>query len=408
MRLDALIGLAFATTTPHGLTSPHTTNSQAHFSIGTPSPHRAPTACRQPVSGTISLPSRGTFHHSLTVLSAIGHQEVFRLSGWARQIHTRFQESRTTWESVHGVRNLRLQGYYLLCRTFPESFDFITHFLLHDRSTARSKQTPQPCVRNACQLSHTRSLASSAFARHYSRNHYCFLFLWVLRCFTSPRSLPLPYTFRQGSLHMTGDIRGFPIRRPPDHRSFTNSPGLIAGYNVLHRLLVPRHPPIALSSFPQQSQEKIYKDARVHYEDLKTPTTTTTGTNAPTAVLSRNTAHTRWPRSQDPTMCSIHPPQQEAPTIPKNHGQSMFHPQKPSPARRPHPWPIPRHHTTTPERTPAVLDGLFGLLRKEVIQPHLPVRLPCYDLVLITSPTFDSSLPEGLGRRLRVLPTFMT
>jgi len=48
------------------------------------------------------------------------------------------------------------------------------------------------------------------------------------------------------------------------------------------------------------------------------------------------------------------------------------------------------------------------LLRKEVIQPHLPVRLPCYDLVLITSPTFDDSLPCGLGHRLRVLPTFMT
>src|SRR5690606_26447399 len=37
------------------------------------------------------------------------------------------------------------------------------------------------------------------------------------------------------------------------------------------------------------------------------------------------------------------------------------------------------------------------LLRKEVIQPHLPVRLPCYDLVLITGPTFDSSLPQGVG-----------
>ena len=48
------------------------------------------------------------------------------------------------------------------------------------------------------------------------------------------------------------------------------------------------------------------------------------------------------------------------------------------------------------------------LLRKEVIQPHLPVRLPCYDFVLIASPTFDSSLPYGLGHRLRVLPTFMT
>ena len=49
------------------------------------------------------------------------------------------------------------------------------------------------------------------------------------------------------------------------------------------------------------------------------------------------------------------------------------------------------------------------ILRKEVIQPHLPVRLPCYDFVPIASPTFDSSLPtRGLGHRLRVLPTFVT
>src|SRR5690348_17493502 len=33
----ALFGLAFATASPHGLTSPHTTNSQAHSSKGTPS-----------------------------------------------------------------------------------------------------------------------------------------------------------------------------------------------------------------------------------------------------------------------------------------------------------------------------------------------------------------------------------
>src|SRR6476620_7208393 len=68
---NALFGLAFATAPPHGLTSPHTTNSQAHSSKGTPSPQNkssAPTDCRQTVSGTISLPSRGTFHHSLTVL----------------------------------------------------------------------------------------------------------------------------------------------------------------------------------------------------------------------------------------------------------------------------------------------------------------------------------------------------
>ena len=34
------------------------------------------------------------------------------------------------------------------------------------------------------------------------------------------------------------------------------------------------------------------------------------------------------------------------------------------------------------------------LLRKEVIQPHLPVRLPCYDFVPIASPTFDDSPPQ--------------
>ena len=49
----------------------------------------------------------------------------------------------------------------------------------------------------------------------------------------------------------------------------------------------------------------------------------------------------------------------------------------------------------------------IGLLRKEVIQPHLPVRLPCYDFTPIANPTFDSSLPEGLGHWLRVLPTFV-
>ena len=35
------------------------------------------------------------------------------------------------------------------------------------------------------------------------------------------------------------------------------------------------------------------------------------------------------------------------------------------------------------------------LLRKEVIQPHLPVRLPCYDFTPIANPTFDGSLHKG-------------
>ncbi len=47
------------------------------------------------------------------------------------------------------------------------------------------------------------------------------------------------------------------------------------------------------------------------------------------------------------------------------------------------------------------------LPRKEVIQPQLPLRLPCYDFTPITSPTFDGCLPKGLAHRLRVLPAFV-
>src|SRR6202046_5871608 len=62
---------------------------------------------------------------------------------------------------------------------------------------------PLPRSRNACRLSHVIGLACSPFARHYSGNRGCFLFLWVLRCFPSPRFLHLPYVFRQGRWAIT-------------------------------------------------------------------------------------------------------------------------------------------------------------------------------------------------------------
>ena len=49
----------------------------------------------------------------------------------------------------------------------------------------------------------------------------------------------------------------------------------------------------------------------------------------------------------------------------------------------------------------------LSILRKEVIQPQVPLRLPCYDLVPITGFTVGTSLPEGLGSRLKVLPAFV-
>ncbi len=72
-----------------------------------------------------------------------------------------------------------------------------------------------------------------------------------------------------------------------------------------------------------------------------------------------------------------------------------------------------RHHafggvTDLARSRPLQADPGEMLLRKEVIQPHLPVRLPCYDFVPIASPTFDHSLRKRLGHGLRVLPTFVT
>ena len=47
------------------------------------------------------------------------------------------------------------------------------------------------------------------------------------------------------------------------------------------------------------------------------------------------------------------------------------------------------------------------ILRKEVIQPQVPLRLPCYDFTPVADPTVVSFLPCGLEHCLRVKPTPM-
>ena len=88
-----------------------------------------------------------------------------------------------------------------------------------------------------------KDLGCSPFARHYSGNHYCFLFLRVLRCFSSPGSLPDYSRFPAFSR------KGFPIRKSADRKDICSSPRLIAAYHVLHRLWEPRHSPYALNYF---------------------------------------------------------------------------------------------------------------------------------------------------------------
>ena len=193
---NALFGLALATATPHGLTSRHATDSQAHSSKGTPPPPhkraKALTACKRPVSGTISLPSRGTFHHSLTVLSTIGHQEVFRQpSGLGR----------FTQDSTSPV----LLGHHPRHTPTSSAYGGITHYATPSQtiqlqistrapSPAEEDRTaPQPRTRNPCRVSHAHGLTIIRFRSPLLTEY---LLLRVLRCFTSPRHPPHPIQFR--------------------------------------------------------------------------------------------------------------------------------------------------------------------------------------------------------------------
>ena len=184
--------LAFATHTPHGLSTPRITNSQAHSSKGTPSPHKALTAYRHTVSGTISLPSRGTFHHSLTVLCTIGHSVVFRLTRWSWQIHTRFHESRTTREhNPHNMSPAGLHDYHALRSPIPRGSTTNNTPCPPPAEGERScpttphAQRPQPITRTRFSLLRFRSPLLTEY-----------LLLRVLRCFTSPRSPHHPISFK--------------------------------------------------------------------------------------------------------------------------------------------------------------------------------------------------------------------
>ena len=90
-------------------------------------------------------------------------------------------------------------------------------------------------------------LGCSAFARHYLRNHYCFIFLRLLRCFNSPGIASTRYFIHtQITGHYTCWV--FPFGNLRLITGICPSPKLIAAYHVLHRLLKPRHPPYTLSS----------------------------------------------------------------------------------------------------------------------------------------------------------------
>ena len=79
------------------------------------------------------------------------------------------------------------------------------------------------------------------FARRYWGNRFCFLFLQLLRCFSSLGWLVPTYIFSRSYLGLShSDIFGSMLA--------SSSPKRFVGRYVLLRLCVPRYPPLALSS----------------------------------------------------------------------------------------------------------------------------------------------------------------
>ena len=107
---------------------------------------------------------------------SIGHQVVFRLGGWAPRLLTGFLVSADTLDPAY------LFSHFAY-KTFT-SFGRFSH-------TVRLWSKIICCGPNPVYIS-IHGLASSAFARHYSRNLGWFLFLSLLRCFSSGGSPRIP------------------------------------------------------------------------------------------------------------------------------------------------------------------------------------------------------------------------
>ena len=89
--------------------------------------------------------------------------------------------------------SFRVRGFHPLWLVFPEPFHY------HHRITS-AVRTPE-CTHSG--------LASSAFARRYLRNRCFFLFLRLLRCFSSPGSPPCVMDWRMDDWSLSSRVSPF-------------------------------------------------------------------------------------------------------------------------------------------------------------------------------------------------------
>jgi hypothetical protein len=160
--------------------------------------------------------------------------------------------------------HFHLRGCHALWPAFPDRSINVFPIPLFNQSIAPSLERPIDYCGPSTPGSPFESpgLGFSEFARHYYRNHGCFLFLRVLRWFTSPSSLRYPMDSDNGN--ECSHSLGFPIRKSPDHSLLAASRGLsqlITSFFAYLRLGIHTH---ALSSLTIKSTSHTFNPYQ-HY-----------------------------------------------------------------------------------------------------------------------------------------------
>ena len=143
---------------------------------------------------------------------AIGHSGIFSLTRWSSQIHTGFHVSHATRDTtlVFKVFDYRI---FTFCDVSFQRLRLtysIYGWLSHNPTLNKS------------------SLGCSLFARRYCGNRFCFLFLWLLRCFNSPGSLLHIYLLNM-------QFKEFPHSGTSGSKLTSSSPKRFVGRHALHR-----------------------------------------------------------------------------------------------------------------------------------------------------------------------------
>ena len=297
-----------------------------------------------------------------------------------------------------------------------------------------NRPAPQHPARNGRRLSHARGLAIIRFRSPLLTEY---LFLRVLRCFTSPRSPHHPiHVQMMVAQHNPGQVPPFghpriKARSPTPRGISQAATSFISSWcQGIHRMphkttqqkthpqthhhnssrptgRTPPHTPRANAGRTtkkgdarrqQRCSQPLYKSQTTHHNHHNPSTRPGPGGRAEPNTPPTKTGGGPPPKEgatgvgREPDSAPVRPQQQSPHAQPHNedaphqHTASRTHA---PPSTAPPPAPTPRTRRTT--RTNGQAAPRTGLPRKEVIQPHLPVRLPCYDFVPIANPTFDHS-----------------